>query len=335
MENKKIILTADRPTGCLHLGHYVGSLVNRVKLQNSYKQFVMVADIQALTDYFANPQKISDNILEVVADYIAVGIDPEITTILVQSQIPQLPELTIYYMNLVSVARLERNPTVKTEIAMRKFESVPAGFLCYPISEAADITAFGAEIVPVGEDQKPLIEQTNEIVRTFNRIYNTDCLKEAEAYIGKNGRLIGIDGNAKASKSLNNAIFLCDSPEVIKQKVFSMFTDPNHLKVSDPGKVEGNVVFTYLDAFCEDKEEVESLKNQYIKGGLGDVKIKSFLNDVLQNLLKPIREKRESLAKKDLLEICREGSEKARKVAENTLENVKNAIGIDIFHKKV
>ena len=332
MENRKIILTGDRPTGKLHLGHYVGSLVSRVKLQHSYDQYVMVADIQALTDYFENPQRIADNILEVVADYVSVGIDPEKTTIFVQSHIPPLAELTMYYMNLVTVARLERNPTVKNEISMRQFESVPAGFLCYPVSQTADITAFKAELIPVGEDQLPMIEQTNEIVRRFNRLYKTDCLKEAEAYIGKAGRLTGIDGKAKASKSLNNAIFLSDAPEVIREKVFSMFTDPSHIRVSDPGKVEGNVVFTYLDAFCEDKEEVESLKQQYRKGGLGDTKIKAFLNDVLQNLLKPIREKRESLSKKELLEICRAGTDKALKVAECTLREVKEAIGINIFN---
>jgi tryptophanyl-tRNA synthetase len=237
-------------------------------------------------------------------------------------------------MNLVTVSRLERNPTVKTEIAQKGFgQSVPVGFFCYPISQAADITAFKAEIIPVGEDQAPLIEQTNEIVRKFNRLYNTECLKEAKAYLSKTSRLVGIDGKAKASKSLNNAIFLSDSPDVIKQKVHSMFTDPDHLKISDPGKTEGNVVFRYLEAFYEDKEEVESLKAYYSRGGLGDTTIKSLLNDVLQKILLPIREKRESLDKKDLFEICFEGTKKAREVANLTLNEVKNAIGTNFFEK--
>ncbi|MDR0968224.1 MAG: tryptophan--tRNA ligase [Holosporaceae bacterium] len=329
---KKIILTGDRPTGNLHLGHYVGSLQNRVELQRIYNQYVMVADVQALTDYYGTPQKVVDNILEIVADYIAVGIDPELTTIFIQSQIPALSELTVYYMNLVTVSRVERNPTVKAEIAQKEFgESIPVGFFCYPISQAADITAFKAEVVPVGEDQLPMIEQSNEIVRKFNRLYNTNCLKEAKAYLSPVGRLVGIDGRAKASKSLNNAIFLNDSSEIIKQKVYSMFTDPDHIKASDPGKIEGNVVFAYLDAFYEEKDELAALKEKYKKGGLGDMVLKSLLNDVLQKKLRPIREKRESLSKKDLLEICFNGSQKAKSVAQQTLDEVKEAMGIRFF----
>ncbi len=333
--NKKIALTGDRPTGCLHLGHYIGSLKNRIRLQNQYNQYIMVADIQALTDYFSNPSKISDSLLEVVADYISVGIDPNLSTIFIQSQITALPELVMYYMNLVTVSRLERNPTVKTEIQQKNFaDSIPAGFLCYPVSQAADITAFKAEIIPVGEDQLPLIEQCNEIVRRFNRIYNTQCLKEAKAELSTTPRLVGIDGKAKASKSLNNAIFLKDSPEIIKEKVYSMFTDPNHIKISDPGKVEGNVVFTYLDAFYDDKEEIASLKKQYQKGGLGDTSIKSLLNKTLQNLLEPIREKRFSLKKDYLYDILYTGTQKAKTIAEHTLCEVKEAIGLNFFSNK-
>ncbi len=332
--SQKIVLTADRPTGCLHLGHFIGSLKSRVELQHIYKQYVMVADVQALTDYFTNPTRVVDNVLEVVADYISVGIDPNITTIFIQSQIPALPELMTYYMNLVSIARLERNPTVKAEIALRKFEeSVPTGFVCYPISQVADMTAFKAEVIPVGDDQLPMIEQANEVVRKFNKLYNTNCLKEMKPYLSNTGRLAGIDGKAKASKSLNNAIFLSDEPEVVKQKVYSMFTDPDHLKVSDPGKVEGNVVFMYLDAFYEDKEEIASLKEQYKKGGLGDMTLKSLLNDTLQKMLIPIREKRKALTKKYLLDICMNGSLSARKIADQTLYEVKNAIGINYFNK--
>jgi tryptophanyl-tRNA synthetase len=332
---RKIVLTGDRPTGNLHLGHFVGSLKSRVELQHSHDQYVMIADVQALTDYFGNPQKIMDSILEIVADYVAVGIDPELTTIFIQSQIPALTELTIYYMNLVSVSRLERNPTVKAEIAQKGFgESIPTGFFCYPISQAADITAFKTELVPVGEDQLPMIELSNEIVRKFNRLYNTDCLKESNAYLSDVGRLVGIDGKAKASKSLNNAIFLSDSAETIKDKVHSMFTDPGHINVSDPGKVEGNVVFIYLDAFYEEKDEIASLKAKYAKGGLGDMVLKSLLNDVLQRILRPIREKRESLNKKDLLDICFSGTQKAKSVAQKTLVEVKDAMGINLFDKK-
>ena len=328
--NKKVALTGDRPTGCLHLGHYIGTLKNRVALQHQYDQYVMVADVQALTDYFANPSKIQESLLEVVADYISVGIDPNISTIFVQSQISALPELVMYYMNLVTTSRLERNPTVKNEIQQKGYgETIPVGFFCYPVSQAADITAFKAEAIPVGEDQLPLIELCNEIVRRFNRTYNTDCLKEATACLSKTSRLVGIDGKAKASKSLNNAIFLSDPAEIVKKKVWSMYTDPNHIKVSDPGQVEGNVVFTYLDAFYGEKEEIEELKAKYRKGGLGDTALKSLLNDILQKMLLPIREKRATLQKKDLLEIISEGSKKATVIANQTLQEVRDAIGIN------
>jgi tryptophanyl-tRNA synthetase len=294
----------------------------------------MIADTQALTDYFENSQLVVDNIIEVLSDYLAVGIDPELSTIFIQSQVPALCELTMYYMNLVTVARLERNPTVKAELAQKDFgKSIPAGFLCYPVSQTADITAFKAEIVPVGEDQLPMIEQANEIVRRFNRLYDTKCLKEISAYLGETKRLVGIDGKAKASKSLNNAIFLCDSPDIIKEKVYAMFTDPDHLKVSDPGRVEGNVVFEYLDAFHPDAKEISALKAQYQKGGLGDIAIKSLLNDVLQRFLQPIREKRAGLKRKNLLDLCFEGTKKAKSVAEKTLCEVKSSMGIDLFEK--
>jgi len=329
---KKTILTGDRPTGKLHLGHYVGSLVNRVKLQDTYTQYVMIADIQALTDNFEHPQRITENVYEVALDYLAVGIDPTKSTILIQSQIPELAELTIYYLNLVTLGRLERNPTVKTEIALKGYnDSIPAGFFCYPISQAADITAFKAEVVPVGDDQVPMIEQTNEIVRKFNRIYKTTCLKEAQALLSPTPRLVGIDGKGKASKSLGNAIFLSDSSAEIKQKVFSMFTDPDHLKVSDPGKVEGNVVFAYLDAFHPDPLYIQSLKDHYKKGGLGDVTIKSLLNETLQNLLGPMQERRLALNSQAVWEIVQEGTRKARLLAQQTLYEVRQSIGISYY----
>ena len=331
---KKVILTGDRPTGVLHLGHYIGSLKNRVMLQDAYDQYVMIADIQALTDNFENPAQITKNVYEVAKDYLSIGIDPNKTTLLIQSQIPEIGELTVYYLNLVTLGRLERNPTVKTEIKQKGYgESIPAGFFCYPVSQAADITIFQAELVPVGADQIPMIEQANEIVRSFNRIYQTDCLKECKAYLSNAPRLIGIDGKAKASKSLNNAIFLSDSSDVIKQKVFQMFTDPGHIRVSDPGHVEGNVVFTYLDAFHPIKEEVESLKEHYRKGGLGDTTIKSLLNDTLQALLKPIREKRISLQDKDIKEILHEGTNKAHNVAKSTISKVREAMGLNYWGK--
>lgn len=327
---KTISLTGDRPTGCLHLGHYVGSLKSRVALQENHDQYIMIADVQALTDYFDRPEKVSESVLELVADYLAVGIDPELSTIFIQSQIAALSEMTMYFMNLVSMSRVERNPTVKTEIAQKGFgESLPVGFFCYPISQTADITAFKAEIVPVGEDQLPMIELSNEIVRRFNRVYNTNCLKESKAYLSSTGRLVGTDGKNKASKSLNNAIFLSDSAETIREKVYSMYTDPDHVKVSDPGKTDGNVVFTYLDAFHKNPEEVEDLKKRYAKGGLGDIALKSLLNGTLQELLEPIREKRNSLSKKYLEEVCREGCKKAKAIADRTLDEMKSTMGIN------
>lgn len=329
---RKIILTGDRPTGKLHLGHYIGSLVNRVKLQDEYEQYVMIADIQALTDNFENPAKIIDNLYEVALDYLSIGIDPQKSTIFIQSQIPELAELTMYFLNLVTLGRLERNPTVKSEIQQKGYDlSIPAGFFCYPVSQAADITAFKAEAVPVGDDQVPMIEQTNEIVRKFNRIYNTDCLKEAKAILSKTSRLVGIDGQSKASKSLGNAIFLSDSAEEIKRKVFLMFTDPEHLRISDPGKVEGNVVFAYLDAFHPDQEEVESLKVHYKKGGLGDSTIKNLLNASLQTMLEPIRERRNQIKQGDVMDILITGTMAARKVAGQTLDEVRQAIGLRYF----
>ncbi|KTD63915.1 tryptophan--tRNA ligase [Legionella spiritensis] len=330
---KKKILTGDRPTGKLHLGHYVGSLANRVALQDDYEQYVMIADVQALTDNFENPSRIIDNLYEVALDYLAIGIDPQKSTIFIQSQITELAELTMYYMNLVTLGRLERNPTVKNEIQQKGFDSsIPAGFFCYPVSQAADITAFKAEAVPVGDDQVPMIEQTNEIVRKFNRIYNTDCLKEASAILSKTSRLVGIDGQAKASKSLGNAIFLSDSPEEIKRKVFLMFTDPCHLKVTDPGKVEGNVVFAYLDAFHPDQEEVASLKDHYRKGGLGDATTKKLLNNTLQTMLEPVRDRRNSFRRDEVMDILVTGTMAARKTAAKTLEEVREAIGLSYFN---
>lgn len=300
--SKHVVLTGDRPTGRLHIGHYIGSLKNRVTLQNSgdYDNFIMIADTQALTDNARNPEKIRQSLMEVALDYLAVGIDPAKSTILVQSAVPALAELTMYYLDLVTVARLNRNPTVKTEIKQKAFgESVPAGFLIYPVSQAADITAFKADTVPVGDDQEPMLEQTREIVRTFNRTYNKDVLVEPEGYFPPKGlgRLPGIDGNAKMSKSLNNGIYLADSADVVQKKIMSMYTDPNHIHVEDPGQVEGNVVFTYLDIFDPDQSAVAELKAQYQHGGLGDVKLKRRLVDVMEAVLTPIRERREAYAK--------------------------------------
>lgn len=325
----KIVLTGDRPTGCLHLGHYIGSLQNRLVLQESCKQYVMIADVQAFTDHFEDPECIRKNRLEVIKDYISVGIDPEKTTIFIQSQVPEITELTVYYLNLVTLSRLARNPTVKLELKQKNYgDSIPAGFFCYPVSQAADITIFGADLVPVGADQLPMIEQTNEIVRRFNHIYNTHCLKPCQPYLSQSPRLIGIDGQAKASKSLKNAIFLSDSPEQIKKKVFQMFTDPGHVRVNDPGKVAGNVVFAYLDAFHPQKEAVASLKQRYEKGGLGDTVLKSLLNEVLQDFLKPIREKRAQLEEAKMREILHQGTLKARLAAQATLRKVRAAMGI-------
>lgn len=334
---KKVILTGDRPTGKLHLGHYVGSLQNRVMLQKENQDmYIMIADQQALTDNADNPKKIIESVTEVALDYLAVGIDPNKTNIFIQSQIPQLAELTAYYLNLVTVARLHRNPTVKQEIKDKNFnESIPAGFFTYPVSQAADITAFGATHVPVGEDQKPMIEQTREIVRDFNRIYNKEVLVLPEAVLPpqNQGRLVGIDGQGKMSKSLNNGIYLSDSPEIIKQKIMKMYTDPNHIRVEDPGKVEGNVVFTYLDIFDPNKEEVSLLKEQYQKGGLGDVKLKLRLNEIMQELLEPIRLRREEFAKDkaEIYNILKQGSLKAEERAQKTLDDVKDAMGINYF----
>lgn len=320
-------MTGDRPTGPLHLGHYVGSLESRIAFQSLYESYILIADTQALTDNFEEPERVHHNVYEVLRDYIAVGIDPHIATIFVQSQVPQLTELTSYFMNLVTVSRLERNPTVKAEIQQKGFgESLPAGFFCYPISQAADIAGFKAHIVPVGEDQLPMIEQCNEIVRRFNRIYKTDCLVEAQAYLGRGKRLTGIDGQSKASKSLGNAIFLSDSKEEVKRKVFAMFTDPNHLRVSDPGAVEGNVVFSYLDIFDTDTERVADLKAHYQRGGLGDTTLKTLLTDILEAFLAPIREKRALLTMPVLKDILHHGNERARRKVEATLSEVREAM---------
>ncbi|MFK5220297.1 tryptophan--tRNA ligase [Lactobacillus helveticus] len=338
---KEILLTGDRPTGKLHIGHYIGSLKNRVKLQNSskYDPYIMIADTQALTDNARNPEKIRNSLIQVALDYLAVGIDPSKSTIYVQSQIPALFELTSYYMDLVTVARLERNPTVKTEIKQKDFkDSIPVGFLNYPVSQAADITAFKATIVPVGDDQEPMLEQTREIVRTFNRVYNTDILVEPKGYFPPkgSGRLPGLDGNAKMSKSLGNCIYLSDDAKTVQKKVMSMYTDPNHIHVEDPGKVEGNTVFTYLDVFDPDKDKVAELKAEYQKGGLGDVKIKRYLNKVLEAELAPIRERREKYAQDEdaIYEMLLEGSKKANTVANETLEQVRDAIGLNYFKNR-
>lgn len=335
---KNIILTGDRPTGKLHIGHYIGSLKNRVALQNTgdYESYIMIADLQALTDNARDPEKIRRSLHEVALDYLAVGIDPSKSTIFVQSQIPALSELTMYYLDLVSVSRLNRNPTVKTEIKQKAFgESVPAGFLIYPVSQAADITAFKATTVPVGDDQEPMLEQTREIVRTFNRTYNTDVLVEPEGYFPPkgSGRLPGIDGNAKMSKSLGNGIYLSDDADTVKKKIMSMYTDPNHIHVEDPGQVEGNVVFTYLDTFGTDTEKIAELKEHYRAGGLGDVKIKRYLIDVMEEVLQPIRERRLEYAKDmaSVTAMLKAGSEKANLVAEQTLAEVRAAIGVNYF----
>ncbi|MTV82978.1 tryptophan--tRNA ligase [Secundilactobacillus folii] len=337
MSNKKIILTGDRPTGKLHIGHYVGSLQNRVKLQNSgdYDSFIMIADQQALTDNARDPEKIRNSLIQVALDYLAVGIDPEKSTILVQSQIPALSELTMHYLNLVTVSRLERNPTVKTEIKQKNFgQSVPAGFFIYPVSQAADITAFKATTVPVGEDQEPMLEQTREIVRSFNSIYG-EVLVEPEGYFPPEGegRIPGLDGNAKMSKSLNNAIYLSDDADTVQKKVMSMYTDPTHIHVEDPGHIDGNTVFTYLDIFDSDTQKVAELKAQYQHGGLGDVKIKRYLNDVLQAFLDPIRARRQRYAQDipGVYKILKDGSEKANQVANQTLNEVVNAMGLNYF----
>ncbi|MGV0168126.1 tryptophan--tRNA ligase [Furfurilactobacillus sp. WILCCON 0119] len=341
MTAKKIILTGDRPTGKLHIGHYVGSLRNRVALQNSgdYETFVMIADMQALTDNARDPEKIRKSLTEVTLDYLAVGIDPKKSTILVQSQIPALNELTMIYMNLVTLARLERNPTVKTEIAQKGFgQSIPAGFLTYPVSQTADITAFKATTVPVGDDQEPMLEQARELVRSFNNAYNKDILVEPQGVFPPKGegRIPGLDGNAKMSKSLGNAIYLSDDADTVTKKVMSMYTDPEHIKVSDPGHVEGNTVFTYLDIFDPDKAHVADLKAEYQAGGLGDVKIKRYLNEVLEATLAPIRTRRaEFAANMDYVyQVLEEGSAHANEVANATLTEVRDAMGINYFTQR-
>ncbi len=347
----KIILTGDRPTGRLHVGHYVGSLKRRVELQNSGeydKVFIMIADAQALTDNIENPEKVRQNILEVALDYLSVGLDPTKTTLFIQSQIPELTELTFYYMDLVTVARLQRNPTVKNEIIMRNFEaSIPVGFFTYPISQAADITAFKATTVPVGEDQLPMIEQTREIVRKFNSVYE-EVLVEPDALLPDNKaclRLPGTDGKAKMSKSLGNCIYLADSADDVKKKIMSMYTDPEHLQVSDPGHLEGNTVFTYLDAFCRPEHferylpeyaNLDELKAHYQRGGLGDVKVKKFLNNIVQEELEPIRQRRKEYEKDipEVYQILKRGSEAAREVAAQTLNEVKSAMKINYFEDR-
>ncbi|MFD1439831.1 tryptophan--tRNA ligase [Lacticaseibacillus hegangensis] len=336
--SKKVILTGDRPTGRLHIGHYIGSLKNRVELQNSgdYDTFIMIADTQALTDNARDPEKIRHSLMEVALDYLAVGIDPAKSTILIQSGVPALTELTMYYLDLVTVSRLDRNPTVKTEIKQKEFgASVPAGFFIYPVSQAADITAFKADTVPVGDDQEPMLEQAREIVRTFNRTYNKDVLVEPEGYFPAKGlgRLPGIDGNAKMSKSLNNGIYLADDADTVQKKIMSMYTDPDHIHVEDPGKVEGNVVFTYLDIFDPDKKQVAALKDQYQRGGLGDVKLKRYLNEVMEQILEPIRTRRAQYAEDmgQVQQMLIDGTKHANEVANQTLDEVRDAIGFNYF----
>ena len=345
---KDIILTGDRPTGHLHLGHYVGSLKNRIKLQNEgnyEKMYVFIADSQALTDNFDNPKKVRENVREVMLDYLAVGLDPEKVTFFIQSMIPELTEYTFYFMNLVTVSRLMRNPTVKSEISQKGMEeSIPSGFLNYPVSQAADITLFNTTLVPAGVDQEPMIEQTNEIVRKFNSIYG-EVLNECKILLPDNDvckRLPGLDGNAKMSKSLGNCIYLSDTEDELRTKVMSMYTDPNHIRIEDPGCVEGNPVFTYLDALCTDEhfakylpeyKNLDELKDHYKRGGLGDVKIKKFLFNVLNEELSPIRERREELSKNmDYVdEVLKNGTEKARMVAKENIKKFKEAIGINYF----
>lgn len=339
MEKKKqVVLTGDRPTGKLHIGHYVGSLKKRVEMQNTgnYQMYVMIADQQALTDNARDPEKIRNSLIQVALDYLAVGLDPTKTTIFVQSQIPALSELNLYYLNLVTVSRLERNPTVKAEIKQKNFErSIPAGFFTYPVSQAADITAFKANLVPVGDDQEPMLEQTREIVRSFNSIYG-NVLVEPEGVFPPQGegRIPGLDGNAKMSKSLGNTIYLSDDEDTLYKKVMSVYTDPNHIHVEDPGNIEGNIVFTYLDIFGKDKATIQDLKDHYTRGGLGDVKLKKYLFEVLNDVLKPIRERRIEYSKDipAVYEMLHEGCRKANKVAAQTLNEVKQVMGINYFN---
>jgi tryptophanyl-tRNA synthetase len=333
--HRPIILTGDRPTGPLHLGHYAGSLKNRVALQHTHEQFLLLADTQALTDNAHHPDKVRCNIMEVVLDYLAAGIDPAETTICVQSALSALAELTLLYLNFVSVARLERNPTIKDEIRTRGFGSnIPAGFLCYPVSQAADITAFKATVVPVGEDQAPLIEQTNEIVRRINRQVGRDILPEATALVPLIGRLPSVDGKSKMSKSQNNAIPLSASSDEIRRAVRRMYTDPNHLRATDPGQVEGNVVFTYLDAFDENRKELEDLKARYRQGGVGDQLLKKRLEEVLQTLLDPLRKRRERFARNSdyVMEVLRKGTLKAREKTQATLDELRNALRLFVLN---
>jgi len=328
---KKVILTGDRPTGKLHLGHYIGSLKNRVKLQDKYDQFVMIADVQALTDNFEHPEKVRENILEVAMDYLAVGIDPKKTTILVQSMIPEIAELTVFFLNLVTVAKLERNPTVKDEIKQKNFgKQIPVGFFVYPVSQAADILSVKADLVPVGADQLPMIEQTNEVGQRFNRLYKP-VFKKVSGLLGDFPRLVGTDGKSKMSKSLDNCVYLSDSKKEIERRVMSMYTDPGHVRISDPGKIQGNAVFTYLDAFDPNKKEVAQLKTLYRKGGLGDVVLKKRLIEVLENLIGPMRKRREELArdKSFVKKVLKTGTAKARERAKQTTREVKKAMKID------
>lgn len=330
---KQRILTGDRPTGPLHIGHYVGSLRNRVALQHEYETYILLADVQALTDNFEHPQRVRDNVLEVALDYLAVGLDPRVATFVIQSQVPEIAELTVFFLNLVTVSHLRQNPMVKTEIAQKGYgESVPAGFFVYPVSQAADITAFGAHLVPVGDDQLPMIEQTAEIVRRFNRLY-APVLTEPKALIGQVARLPGLDGKAKMSKSLGNAIFLSDSADEIAHKVRGMYTDPKHLRAQDPGQVEGNPVFAYLDAFDPDPARVQALKDHYRRGGLGDVAVKRHLTEVLDATLAPIRARRAAFAQDlDLVQqLVREGTARGRDIAAQTASAVKRAMRLDYF----
>jgi tryptophanyl-tRNA synthetase len=332
--SQQIVLTGDRPTGQLHLGHYIGSLRQRVALQETHTQYVMIADMQGLTDNGHNPQKVTDNIIQVMADYLAVGLDPAKTTFCLQSALPALAELTMFYMNIVTVSRVERNPTVKNEIKQKQFgHSIPTGFLVYPISQAADITAFGAELVPVGDDQLPMLEQTNEIVDKMNSLIPAPILKRCKPILSDVGRLPGIDGNAKMSKSLGNTLMLGASADEVSQAVRAMYTDPNHLRVEDPGQVEGNVVFTYLDAFHKDKDEIARWKEHYARGGLGDMKCKRLLEETLQELLTPIRTRRAELMqdKGALLDILRAGTQKSHHVTQTTLHQIKEGLGLPIF----
>ncbi|MEX0962399.1 MAG: tryptophan--tRNA ligase [Simkaniaceae bacterium] len=332
MNNQQIILTGDRPTGPLHLGHYIGSLKNRLELQGSCKQLIMIADAQALTDNACDPGKVRKNVLEVAFDYLSVGLDPKKSIIFIQSLIPELFELTHYYLNLVTWNRLKHNPTVKQEITQKNFnDSVPAGFMVYPISQAADITAFKATLVPVGEDQRPMIEQTNEIVRKFNRLYKTNTLVETHALIPEMARLPGIDGNAKMSKSLENCIYLGEEEKSLSKKVKKMYTDPNHLRVEDPGQVEDNPVFMYLDAFGKDRAKIDELKEHYRRGGLGDSVVKKYLFDVLNEFLTPIRNRRKEISQNpgDVMKMLLLGSREAREIAAETLREVRGALQLN------